>query len=236
MEASARTDVGLVRAVNEDNYLLSDVLFAVADGLGGHEAGEIASKMAVNMLEEYLLSSEGDPAKRLREAFTGINAAIYQRSMSDESCKGMGTTLTALLIQDGTAYIGHVGDSRAYLVRKNVIYQLTEDHSVVGELVRMGMLTKSVAKVHPQRNLLTRAMGTLPTVDMEIVDSKVEPGDRFILCTDGLSGAIEDSGILDVVMSQQAPPAVVDELITLANQNGGFDNVTVVAVFVGTQT
>ena len=236
MEASARTDVGLVRAVNEDNYLLGDVLFAVADGLGGHEAGEIASKMAVNMLEEYLLSSEGDPAKRLREAFTGINAAIYQRSMSDESCKGMGTTLTALLIQDGTAYIGHVGDSRAYLVRKNVIYQLTEDHSVVGELVRMGMLTKSEAKVHPQRNLLTRAMGTLPTVDMEIVDSKVEPGDRFILCTDGLSGAIEDSGILDVVMSQQAPPAVVDELITLANQNGGFDNVTVVAVFVGTQT
>lgn len=236
MEASARTDVGLVRAVNEDNYLLSDVLFAVADGLGGHEAGEIASKMAVNMLEEYLLSSESDPAKRLREAFTGINAAIYRRSMSDESCKGMGTTLTALLIQDGTAHIGHVGDSRAYLVRKGVIYQLTEDHSVVGELVRMGMLTKSEAKVHPQRNLLTRAMGTLPTVDMEIVDSKVEPGDRFILCTDGLSGAIEDSGILDVVMSQQAPPAVVDELITLANQNGGFDNVTVVAVFVGTQT
>ena len=106
-------------------------------------------------------------------------------------------------------------DSRAYLVRQDVIYQLTEDHSVVGELVRMGMLTKSEAKVHPQRNLLTRAMGTLPTVDMEIVDSKVEPGDRFILCTDGLSGAIEDSGILDVVMSQQAPPAVVDELITL---------------------
>jgi hypothetical protein len=175
MEASARTDVGLVRAVNEDNYLLSDVLFAVADGLGGHEAGEIASKMAVNMLEEYLLSSESDPAKRLREAFTGINAAIYQRSMSDESCKGMGTTLTALLIQDGTAYIGHVGDSRAYLVRKNVIYQLTEDHSVVGELVRMGMLTKSEAKVHPQRNLLTRAMGTLPTVDMEIANSGGAP-------------------------------------------------------------
>ena len=236
MEASARTDVGLVRAVNEDNYLLSDVLFAVADGLGGHEAGEIASKMAVNMLEEYLLSYESDPANRLREVFTGINAAIYRRSTSDESCKGMGTTLTALLIQDGTAYIGHVGDSRIYLVRKDVIYQLTEDHSVVGELVRMGMLTKSEAKVHPQRNLLTRAIGTLATVDMEIVDSKVEPGDRFILCTDGLSGAIEDSKILDVVLSRQAPSAVVDDLITLANQNGGYDNVTVVAVFVGTQT
>lgn len=234
MEASARTDVGLVRAVNEDNYLLSDVLFAVADGLGGHEAGEIASEMAVSMLEEYLLSCERDPASKLREAFTRINDAIYRRSISDESCKGMGTTLSALLIQDGTAYIGHVGDSRVYLVRKNVIYQLTEDHSVVGELLRMGMLTKSEAKVHPQRNLLTRAMGTLPTVDMEIVDSKVEPGDRFVLCTDGLSGAIEDSKILDVVVSRQAPPAVVDELITLANQNGGYDNVTVVAVFVGT--
>ncbi|NLB74169.1 MAG: Stp1/IreP family PP2C-type Ser/Thr phosphatase [Firmicutes bacterium] len=236
MEASARTDVGLVRTVNEDNYLLSDVLFAVADGLGGHEAGEVASKMAVKMLEEYLLSSESDPAGRLREAFQGINAAIYRRSIRDENCKGMGTTLTALLIQDGTAYIGHVGDSRAYLVRQDVIYQLTEDHSVVGELVRMGMLTKSEAKVHPQRNLLTRAIGTLPAVDMEIVDWKVEPGDRFILCTDGLSGAIDDSEILDVVVSRQAPRAVVDELIALANTNGGHDNVTVVAVFIGTQT
>jgi serine/threonine protein phosphatase PrpC len=234
MEASARTDVGLVRTVNEDNYLLGDVLFAVADGLGGHEAGEIASKMAVNMLEEYSLSDESDPATRLREAFTRINAAIYRRSISDHSCRGMGTTLTALLIRNGTAYIGHVGDSRAYLVRNDVLYQLTEDHSVVGELVRMGMLTKSEAKVHPQRNLLTRAMGTLPTVDIEVVDAKVEPGDRYILCTDGLSGAIDDSKILDVVMSEQAPPKVVDELIALANQNGGYDNVTVVAVFIGT--
>ncbi|NLJ61033.1 MAG: Stp1/IreP family PP2C-type Ser/Thr phosphatase [Firmicutes bacterium] len=234
MEASARTDVGLVRAVNEDNYLLGDVLFAVADGLGGHEAGEIASKMAVNMLEEYSLSSEGNPADRLREAFREINAAIYRRSTGDQSCEGMGTTLTALLIQDGTAYIGHVGDSRAYLVRNDVMYQLTEDHSVVSELVRMGMLTKSEAKVHPQRNLLTRAMGTLPTVDIEVVDTKVEPGDRYILCTDGLSGAIEDSRILDVVVSEKTPPAVVDELINLANQNGGYDNVTVVAVFIDT--
>ncbi|HXL04233.1 MAG TPA: Stp1/IreP family PP2C-type Ser/Thr phosphatase [Bacillota bacterium] len=235
MKASARTDVGLVRTVNEDNYLLGDVLFAVADGLGGHEAGEIASKMAVNMLKEHPLSDERDPANRLREAFTRINAAIYQRSISDQSCRGMGTTLTALLIHDGTAYIGHVGDSRAYLVRNDVIYQLTEDHSVVGELVKMGMLTKSEAKVHPQRNLLTRAMGILPTVDIEVVEAKVEPGDRYILCTDGLSGAIDDSGILDVVMShQEAPEKVVDELIAMANQNGGYDNVTVVAVFIGT--
>jgi len=235
MKASARTDVGLVRTVNEDNYLLGDVLFAVADGLGGHEAGEIASKMAVNMLKEHPLSDERDPANRLREAFTRINAAIYQRSISDQSCRGMGTTLTALLIHDGTAYIGHVGDSRAYLARNDVIYQLTEDHSVVGELVKMGMLTKSEAKVHPQRNLLTRAMGILPTVDIEVVEAKVEPGDRYILCTDGLSGAIDDSGILDVVMShQEAPEKVVDELIAMANQNGGYDNVTVVAVFIGT--
>lgn len=234
MEASARTDVGLVRAVNEDNYLLGDVLFAVADGLGGHEAGEIASKMAVNMLEEYSPSDNGDPADELREAFNRINAAIYRRSTSDPSCKGMGTTLTALLIRDDVAYIGHVGDSRAYLVRNNVLYQLTEDHSVVSELVKVGMLTKNEAKVHPQRNLLTRAMGTLPAVDMEVINAKVEPGDRYILCTDGLSGAIDDSKILDVVMSKQAPTGVVDQLIALANQNGGHDNVTVVAIFVGT--
>lgn len=236
MEASARSDIGLVRAVNEDSFLVTDVLFAVADGLGGHEAGEVASRMAIDLLEEHLPYFRSNPADKLRETFTRINTAIHQRSMSDENCKGMGITLTALLIQDGTAYIGHVGDSRAYLVRDNVIYQLTEDHSVVGELVRLGLLTKGEAKTHPQRHLLTRAIGTLPEVDIEIVNSKIEPGDRFILCTDGLSEAIEDSGILDVVTSNQTPPQVVDELINLANRNGGHDNVTVIAVFVGAET
>jgi protein phosphatase len=192
--------------------------------------------MAIDLLEEHLPYFRSNPADKLRETFTRINTAIHQRSMSDENCKGMGTTLTALLIQDGTAYIGHVGDSRAYLVRDNVIYQLTEDHSVVGELVRLGLLTKGEAKTHPQRHLLTRAIGTLPEVDIEIVNSKIEPGDRFILCTDGLSEAIEDSGILDVVTSNQTPPQVVDELINLANRNGGHDNVTVIAVFVGAET
>ncbi|HCD41286.1 MAG TPA: serine/threonine-protein phosphatase, partial [Firmicutes bacterium] len=113
MEASARSDIGLVRAVNEDSFLVTDVLFAVADGLGGHEAGEVASRMAIDLLEEHLPYFRSNPADKLRETFTRINTAIHQRSMSDENCKGMGTTLTALLIQDGTAYIGHVGDSRA---------------------------------------------------------------------------------------------------------------------------
>ena len=191
------TDVGLVRAVNEDNYLLGDVLFAVAVGLGGHEAGEIASKMAVNMLEEYSLSSEGNPADRLREAFREINAAIYRRSTSDQSCEGMGTTLTALLIQDGTAYIGHVGDSRAYLVRNDVMYQLTEDHSVVSELVRMGMLTKS-ERNHPAQ---LDEYGTLPTVDIEVVDTRWNR-DRYILCKTDCQGD-RDSRILDVVVSER---------------------------------
>jgi len=130
MEASARSDIGLVRAVNEDSFLVTDVLFAVADGLGGHEAGEVASRMAIDLLEEHLPYFRSNPVDKLRETFTRINTAIHQRSMSDENCKGMGTTLTALLIQDGTAYIGHVGDSRAYLVRDGVVCQLTEDHSV----------------------------------------------------------------------------------------------------------
>ena len=190
--------------------------------------------MAVDMLEKYSMSNESDPSYELREVFTRINAAIYQRSTSYESCRGMGTTLTALLIRDGIAYIGHVGDSRAYLVRNNVMHQLTEDHSVVGELVRRGMLTKNEAREHPQRNLLTRAMGTMPTVDVKVTDIKIEPGDRYILCTDGLSGAIDDSTILYTVVSASAPRLVVDELIALANQNGGYDNVTVVAVFVST--
>ncbi len=234
MEASARTDVGLVRAVNEDSYLLGDVLFAVADGLGGHEAGEIASKMAVDMLGEYPFLGQGNPVDKLREAFQKINTTIYRYSENERGCKGMGTTLTALFIQDCTAYIGHVGDSRAYLIRDKVIYALTEDDSVVAGLVKMGALTESEARVHPQRNLLTRAVGTLPTVDIEIIKERIKPGDRFILCTDGLSGVINDSDILNIVRSEQAPAAVVDRLVTLANQNGGYDNVTVIAVFTGT--
>lgn len=233
MEASARTHVGLVRATNEDNYLLGNGLFAVADGLGGHEAGEIASKIAVDMLKESSLYVERDPVNGLREAFVKINSEIYQHSTTHENCKGMGTTLTALVIRDGIAYIGHVGDSRAYLVRDNVIYQLTEDHSVVGELVRMGMLTEKEARVHPQRNLLTQAIGTVPAISVKVVDTKVEPGDRYVLCTDGLTGAIDNSTILRVVGSAPYPRLAADELVDLANQNGGHDNVTVVAIFVG---
>lgn len=169
----------------------------------------------------------------LREAFVKINSEIYQHSTTHENCKGMGTTLTALVIRDGIAYIGHVGDSRAYLVRDNVIYQLTEDHSVVGELVRMGMLTEKEARVHPQRNLLTQAIGTVPAISVKVVDTKVEPGDRYVLCTDGLTGAIDNSTILRVVGSALYPRLAADELVDLANQNGGHDNVTVVAIFVG---
>jgi len=231
MQASARTDVGLVRSVNEDDYLIGDGVFAVADGLGGHEAGEIASQMAIRMLKEFKPPENGDPAGALAEALEGINRAVYKRSVADPSCEGMGTTLTVLLITGDTAYIGHVGDSRAYLVRDGRLHRLTEDHSIVGELIRMGMLSEPEARAHPQRNLLTRAIGTQPDVEIEVGYCKLGPGDRFLLCTDGLTGAVDDGEILRVMASAQDPRSAVDQLVELAMRGGGHDNITAVAVF-----
>lgn len=231
MQASARTDVGLVRSVNEDDYLIGDGVFAVADGLGGHEAGEIASQMAIRMLKEFKPPENGDPAGALAEALEGINRAVYKRSVADPSCEGMGTTLTVLLITGDTAYIGHVGDSRAYLVRDGRLHRLTEDHSIVGELIRMGMLSEPEARAHPQRNLLTRAIGTQPDVEIEVGYCKLGPGDRFLLCTDGLTGAVDDGEILRVMASAQDPRSAVDQLVELAMRGGGHDNITAVTVF-----
>lgn len=231
MQASARTDVGLVRSVNEDDYLVGDGIFAVADGLGGHEAGEIASQMAIRILKEFKPPEDGDPGVALAEALEGINLAIYRRSVDDPSCEGMGTTLTVLLIAGDRAYIGHVGDSRAYLVRENKIYRLTEDHSIVGELIRMGMLSEPEARAHPQRNLLTRAIGTQPEVEIEVGYCKLAGHERFLLCTDGLSGAVDDGEILKVMISVSDPKSAVDQLVELAMRGGGHDNITAVAVF-----
>ncbi|MGE5593851.1 MAG: Stp1/IreP family PP2C-type Ser/Thr phosphatase [Betaproteobacteria bacterium] len=231
MQASARTDVGLVRSVNEDDYLIGDGVFAVADGLGGHEAGEIASQMAIRMLKEFKPPEGGDPGGALAGALEGINRAVYRRSVADPSCEGMGTTLTVLLIVGDTAYIGHVGDSRAYLVRDGRLHRLTEDHSIVGELMRMGMLSEPEARAHPQRNLLTRAIGTQPDVEIEVGYCKLAPSDRFLLCTDGLTGAVDDGEILKVMAAAQDPKSAVDQLVELAMRGGGHDNITAVAVF-----
>ncbi len=231
MHASARTDIGLVRRLNEDDYLVGDGIFAVADGLGGHEAGEVASRMAVRMLKELVVPDGADPGETLAEALSAINRAIYHESLRDPDCAGMGTTLTVLLISGGRAYIGHVGDSRAYLVRDGKIHRLTTDHSIVGELVRMGMLTEPEAKVHPQRNLLTRAIGTQPSVEAEVSYLELAERDRFLLCTDGLCGFVDDEDIRTTVSGAADPETAVDQLIKMANDGGGQDNVTAVAVF-----
>lgn len=231
MQACARTDVGLVRTLNEDDYLVGANIFAVADGLGGHEAGEIASRMAVGMLRGLSFSEGDDPGTALADALTSINQAIYQQSLKDPDCVGMGTTLTVLLVVSDQAYIGHVGDSRAYLIRNDKIHRLTEDHSIVGELIRMGMLSELEARAHPQRNLLTRAIGTDPDVDIEIGYLKTTACDRFLLCTDGLSGSVDDDEVLKIVAKARDPQSAVDELVDLANRSGGRDNITAVAVF-----
>ncbi len=231
MQACARTDVGLVRTLNEDDYLVGEGIFAVADGLGGHEAGEVASRMAVRMLRELSLPQGKDPGSALRDALAEINRAIYQESVKNPNCDGMGTTLTALLIADQTAYIGHVGDSRAYLVREGRIHRLTEDHSIVGELIRMGMLSEAEARVHPDRNLLTRAIGTGPDVEIEVGYLEIAERDRFLLCTDGLFGNVDDDQICRVVATSADPESAVGDLVDLANRGGGQDNATAVAVF-----
>ncbi len=231
MQASARTDVGLVRPMNEDDYLVGDSVFAVADGLGGHEAGEIASRMAVRLLREFRPPEGADPGVALGEALEGINRVVYRRSVDDPGCEGMGTTLTVLFMAGDKAYIGHVGDSRAYLIRDNKVYRLTEDHSIVGELIRMGMLSEPEARAHPQRNFLTRAIGTQPDVDIEVAYCKLAARDRFLLCTDGLSGAVDDSEILRIMTSAPDPKSAVDQLVELAMRGGGRDNITAVAVF-----
>ncbi|MGE5573146.1 MAG: Stp1/IreP family PP2C-type Ser/Thr phosphatase [Bacteroidota bacterium] len=232
MQASARTDVGLVRSLNEDDYLVGDGIFAVADGLGGHEAGEIASQMAIRILKEFKTPPEDDdPGVALTEALERVNRAVYRRSVDDPACEGMGTTLTVLVISGDRAYIGHVGDSRAYLVRDNKIHRLTEDHSIVGELIRMGMLSEPEARAHPQRNFLTRAIGTQPDVEIEVGYCRLGGHDRFLLCTDGLSGAVDDSEILKVMASAEDPKSAVDQLVELAMCGGGRDNITAVAVF-----
>ena len=228
MEASARSDIGLVRAVNEDSFLVTDVLFAVADGLGGHEAGEVASRMAIDLLEEHLPYFRSNPADKLRETFTRINTAIHQRSMSDENCKGMGTTLTALLIQDGTAYIGHVGDSRAYLVRDGQVRQLTQDHSYVNQLVVLGTLSQEEAKNHPQRNVLLRALGAQEDIEVDLFEVDFQPGDIVLLATDGLVTDLDKEVLEEILLSEISLEEMADRLLEAALASGGRDNVTVV--------
>jgi protein phosphatase len=223
------SDTGRRRRRNEDNYVVAPPLFGVADGMGGAQAGEVASQLAASALEA------GDPealegTTRLDALIQEANRRIYDRASTDPTASGMGTTMTVALVEGMTVAIGHVGDSRAYLVRDEQMEQLTEDHSLVNELLKTGKLSEEEAHVHPQRSVITRAVGTDPDVDVDGFTIDAEEGDVFLICSDGLSDMVEDEQILEVLHQNRADlDRAVKELVAAANKGGGEDNITAIA-------
>jgi len=224
-----------VRKANEDKFLADKKrgLFIVADGMGGHEAGELASSLAIKTLDEFLTleTITNNDGQVLKDAVEIANRVIYNEAKSKSMCKGMGTTITAAIFKDYKLYIAHIGDSRAYLIRDGNIRLLTKDHSLVGELIRQGELTPQEAENHPHRNILTRALGTEPVVEIDLLEMVIQPGDILLLCTDGLSNFVNDQEILtEVVNNGNNLKNTVNNLVQLALKRGGLDNITVVLV------
>lgn len=237
---AARTDVGIVRSGNEDNYLMQADrgLFIVADGMGGHAAGEVASEMAVRIIAQETGSLRGgsteEVAARLRAAIRKANEAIFERTVQEHDKRGMGTTATALLLLPKRYLIGQVGDSRAYLLRKGELIQVTKDHSYVQEQVDAGLLTPDQARVHPYSNVITRCVGANGDVEPDIYAGTLEEGDVLLLASDGLTGMLEDDQLVRILASGGGPEAWVDRLVNEANRRGGLDNITAIVVRIDT--
>jgi PPM family protein phosphatase len=217
----ARTDVGRVREGNEDSLLAQQPLFAVADGMGGHQGGEVASKLALETLKK---AADGQVA--LVQVVHQANRAVFDKAAQDPGLAGMGTTLTVFLVDGNTLRLAHVGDSRAYLLRDGQLQQITRDHTVVQRMVDEGRITAPEAQIHPQRSILTRALGVDEDVQVDQASIEPQPGDRLLLCSDGLTGMIEEDVILRILTQEPDPQAASDALVEAANQAGGQDNVT----------
>jgi serine/threonine protein phosphatase PrpC len=226
--SAAATDPGRRRRHNEDAYVCEPPLFAVADGIGGAQAGELASRLAATALRET--GADGaDPRRHVDALIQEANRRVYERQTSDASASGMGTTITVALLHDDLVWIGHVGDSRAYLIRNGELEQLTEDHSLVAELVRSGKLSPEEAETHPQRSVVTRALGTDPNVDVDTFEVEAREGDLYMLCSDGLTTMVDDGTILaEVDRNRDDLKSATKALVRAANQGGGEDNITVV--------
>lgn len=241
MKVSVRSDVGLVRQTNQDSYrhevFGSDEwtggsvrLFAVADGMGGYRAGEVASRLALETVTEEIgrAVDTGEPLEAaLEEAMTAANRRVVKRGLTDPECAGMGTTVTVAVVSAGLLHVGHVGDSRAYIVRGGRLDQITRDHSLVAELVRNGDLTEAEAQMHPQRNILTQAFGSDLRVKADASARPLQDGDLIMLCTDGLTAAVPQAEIEQVLAKAGSLDEATARLVALANERGGFDNVTV---------
>jgi protein phosphatase len=244
IDFASLSDRGRVRLNNEDAYgefvpattaevEERGVVFVVADGMGGHRGGEIASRIAVRTILAFYATETGeDRARALARAFHEANQTILQEAVADSTLFGMGTTCTALALHHGRAFFAHVGDSRCYLLRKGKIRQVTSDHSIVGEMVRSGIISDEDARTHPKRNVITRSLGAQADVAAETPDSvELVRGDSFLLCSDGLTAYLSDIDI-SVVMATNTPEAACKTLVHMANEQGGRDNITVQVITV----
>ena len=235
LRTAALSDVGLRRRANEDCYALAPELglYLVADGMGGHNAGRVASDLAAQASVSALrtlVDASASLTEKLRYSVAAANREILSTAQSKPELAGMGTTLVALLAGSDRIALAHVGDSRAYLVRGGRIRQLTDDHSLVAELVRRREISETAARGHPHRHVLTRALGIRRTVEADLAELTPAVGDSFVLCSDGLTGLVHDDEIAKTVDSDSDPDAVCGRLVDLANDRGGEDNITVLIV------
>jgi PPM family protein phosphatase len=236
IEIAGLTDSGRLREMNEDHWahstLPSGELVMVADGMGGHRTGEVASSLATEALLLGMQELPGTPPEALPRAMQRSNFAVYQQSARRAESRGMGTTMTAVLIDGNAAVIGHVGDSRAYLVRGDTITQLTRDHSWVAEKVRQGLITESEARDHKWRNVITNALGSRPQLRLDLFGVDLRDGDLLLLCSDGLSNMLTDEEMLELIRNEASTPLerLSQKMVDAANEAGGPDNISVVLV------
>lgn len=240
MNISGRTDVGLIRSQNEDSIFFSKEalgslpnVFIVADGMGGHNAGEIASTYSISFFREFVENSRGaECLDTIVGATAYSNLRIHEHSKTDPSLSGMGTTFSVAVLdeQSGKIFASHVGDGRIYVVSGENMTQITIDHTYVNEMVRTGQLTLEQARMHPKKNILTRALGTQEQVDIDGIVYPLTPHDKILMCSDGLSTLVDDNEILAIIQSEDSLDMVVENLINCANSRGGFDNISVILI------
>ena len=238
MKTFSITDIGRLRETNQDYVYTSDTpvgalpnLFLVADGMGGHNAGDYASKYTVETVVSLLQEFPGDDLKALlSDAIEEANRRLISQAENDPALFGMGTTLVALVIVDGKALIANVGDSRLYVVNGSNITQITEDHSYVQQMVKIGEMDASEARISPEKNIITRAIGAEPNVEIDFFERKLKKGDEILMCTDGLTNMVDDEDIRRIIIGQRDIVEKTMKLVQSANENGGRDNISVVLV------
>lgn len=224
------SDVGLVRTGNEDSFLAEEPLFVIADGMGGHVAGDVASSTAIDAIEENRNQANAEDPQTLAGLVHEANAAIWARATGDSSLQGMGTTCTLVYIDGPRAHVAHVGDSRAYRLRAGDLEQLTEDHTLVARMVKEGRIPAEEAERHPQRNIVTRVLGAASDVSVDLLAIDLNDGDRLLLCSDGLNSMVDRGDIEAVLERERDPQRAADALVELANEAGGEDNTTVLVI------